>query len=47
MAGASSVLAGMLLTGIEPTGEEIGKSGNGVTYKVSSLCCHGMELSVR
>ncbi|XP_065884712.1 uncharacterized protein [Dysidea avara] len=34
MAGASSVLAGMLLTGIEPTGEEIGKGGNGVTYKV-------------
>jgi len=35
MAGASSMLAGMLLTGIEPTGEEVGKGGNGVTYKVS------------
>ena len=35
MVGASSVLAGMLLTGIEPTGEETGKGGNGVTYKVS------------
>ena len=35
MAGASSMLAGMLLTGVEPTGEEIGKGGNGVTYKVS------------
>jgi len=35
MAGASSMLAGMLLTGVEPTGEEVGKGGNGVTYKVS------------
>ena len=35
MAGASSVLAGMLLIGIEPTCEETGKGGNGVMYKVS------------
>lgn len=31
----SSVLSGLVLNGIEPTGEELGKGGNGVTYKVS------------
>ena len=35
MADDSTALSGLVLSEIEPTGEELGKGGNGVTYKVS------------
>ena len=35
MADNSTVLSGLVLSGVEPTGEDLGKGGSGVTYKVS------------
>lgn len=35
MADNSTAFTGLILSGIEPTGEELGKGGNAVTYKVS------------
>ena len=35
MADNCTALSGLILSGIEPTGEDLGKGGNGVTYKVA------------
>jgi len=35
MAENGMALSGLVLNGIEPTGEDLGKGGNGITYKVS------------